>query len=552
MEQVRICALGGLDENGKNLYLLEINEAIFIIEVGFKYPEIGQLGIESIIPNFEYIYENKERVKGIFITHAHDDVMGALPYLLSGIDCPVFTTPLTGKIIQEYVNRELDKKAKIKLLKRNGDFQLEGINFKTFSLTHSIPDAFGLAFETKHGYIVFAGEYIIDYDVKLEGFSSDVTSFAQIGKKGVLCLMVESSYADREGHTAPKHRITNKIEPYFQDAKGRIIVTLYKQNMFRLIEILELAKKFNRKVVFLNDELSKLAKLMESLGYYSIPKELEYPKTSFSNDIDDVVIIVSGGGPTVFYKMNRIALNEDDLVELKDNGMVIIASPIVPGTDIEAAKMENELYKAGVTVKSLNRKEVFSMHPSVEDIKMLNYLFKPKYYIPIIGEYRQMVQNANVALSMGYRADHIIVLDNGQVANFVDGQLKDTATWIQAEDVMVDGIDNLDSSGMVLKDREIISKDGVMIVGIALDFNTKEIIAGPDVQTRGLIYLKDADYIIKEIIDIVEERVKTMVEDGTYTNAQCRLELKERISKYITKETGKRPMLLPTIIEVRS
>ena len=532
--------------------MIEINQAIFVIEAGFKYPEIEQLGIECIIPDFEYIYENKDRVKGIFITHGHDDAMGALPYLLKEIDVPVFTTPLTGKLIQEYISKVLTKKVSIKLVKRDGDFQLAGVNFKTFSLTHSIPDAFGLAFDTKHGYVVFAGEFVVDFDVKLPAFSSDVTSFTQIGKKGVLCLMCESSYADREGHTAPHHQIYNRIEPYFQDAKGRIIITLYKQNMFRLIEVLELAKRFNRHVIFLNDDMLKLVKLAESLGYYSMPKDLEYPKSSFNNDMSEVVIIVGGGGPEVFYKMNQIAINEDDMVELKENDMVIIASPVVPGTDIEAAKMENELYRAGVIVKTLNRKEVFSMHPSIEDIKMFNYLFKPKYYMPINGQYRQMVQNANIALSMGYRADHIIVMDNGQVANFIDGQLKDTATWVKAEDVMVDGIDNFDSSGMVLKDREIISKDGVIIIGVAVDFYSKEIIAGPDIQTRGLIYLKDSEYIITEIVNIVIETVNTQVEENSYTNASCRLELKDRISRYISKETGKRPMLLPTIIEVRS
>ncbi len=552
MEQVRICALGGLDENGKNCYVIEIDEAMFIIEAGFKYPEIDQLGIESIIPDFEYIYENRDRVKGVFITHGHDDVLGALPYLLKDLDVPVFTTPMTGKIIQEYISKVIKKRIQIKLVKRNGDFQLGGINFKTFSLNHSIPDAFGLAFETKHGYIVYAGEYVVDFDVKLEAFSSDITSFAQMGKKGVLCLMSESSYADRPGYTAPNHRISEKVEPYFQDAKGRIIVTLYEQNMFRLIEILDLAQKFNRQVVFMNDEMHKMVKLMGALGYYTIPLNLESSKETFNNEKEDVVIIVSGSGPEVFFQMNKIAINEDSLVELKETDTVIIASPIVPGTDIEAAKMENELYKAGVIVRTLNRKEVVSMHPSIEDLKMFNYLFKPKYYMPIIGEYSKLVQNANIALSMGFRADHILVLDNGQVATFVNGQLKDMATWVKAEEVMVDGIDNFDSSGMVLKDREIIAKDGVIIIGVAVDYNTKKIIAGPDIQIRGLIYLKDSDYMIKEIVEIVNETIAAKVAEDNYNNAACRLELKEKIGKYVTRETGKRPMLLPTIIEIRN
>lgn len=552
MEQIRIGALGGQDENGKNLYLIEINQNIFVVEAGFKYPETSQLGIEYIIPNYEYLFTNKQRVKGIFITHAHDDVMGGLEHLMKGLDVPIYTTPFTGKVIQEQFGKKLEKKVSIKLLKRNGDFQISGVNFKTFGLTHSVPDAFGLAFETKQGYIVFAGEYIVDFDVRLGSFVCDAINLAQIGKKGVLCLLSESSYADRLGNTAPKHRITSKVEPFFQDASGRIIVTLYQQNMFRLIEILDLSKKFRRNVVFLDEGLLRLVKIMESLGYFVMPKALECPISSFSNDLNEVVIIVSGSGTEVFKRMNQIAINEHELVELKENDTIIIASPIVPGTEIEAGQMENELYKSGAIVKTLNRKEVYSMHPSIEDLKMFNFLLKPKYYIPIVGEYRQLVQNANIALEMGYRANRIIVLDNGQMANFIDGELKDTASWLEVNDVMIDGNANLDSSGMVLRDREILSKDGVIIVGIALDFYNKEIIAGPDVQTRGVIYLKDAEHIIKELIRIIEDSITLMVQEDTYSNANCRLIIKEKISKYIIKETGKRPMVLPTIIEVRN
>jgi len=476
--------------------------------------------------------------------------MGALKHLVKVIKAPIFTTPLTAKIVQDYLGPET-KEARIKVLKRNGDFRLEGINFKTFGLTHSIPDAFGLAFETLHGYVVFASEFIIDMDVTYEEFKCDITTLAAIGKKHVLCLMTESSSAERKGFTAPAHRISSKIEQHFQDAKGRIFVTLYHQNIYRLIEITELAHKFNRRVVFKDPGLVQILQHMANLGYYKVPKGLELPIEQFDNSFDDLVVIVSGQGVETFNKMHSIAMGDDPTIELRDEDTVLIASPIVHGTDIEAGRMENELYKEGVNVRSLNRKDVFSMHPSADDIKMLNYLFKPDYFMPVSGEYRQLVENANLAMKMEFPSNRILVLDKGQLATFKDGKLMDTATWISADDVMIDGSDNLDSGGMVLRDREILSKDGVIIVGIALDFNTKAIIGGPDVQTRGVIYLKDSEHIVAELAEIITQCVNNAVLEGTYTNASCRLEVKEKVTKYIIKETGKRPMVLPTIIETR-
>ncbi|MGB4984850.1 MAG: ribonuclease J, partial [Erysipelotrichaceae bacterium] len=275
-------------------------------------------------------------------------------------------------------------------------------------------------------------------------------------------------------------------------------------------------------------------------------------KENFSNDLDNIVVVVSGSGSKVFNRMHRIAINEESDIELRDSDMVIIASPSVPGTEKEAVNLENDLYNDDVCVKSVTRKQVYSMHPSSEDLKMMTFFLKPRYYIPIKGEYCQLISNANLALDhMGFTANNILVLDNGQQATFVDGQLQPNFTNHEIVDVMIDGTDNLDSFGMVLRDRQILSKDGVMIIGIALDNHNKKIIANPDIQTRGLIYLKDSEYIIKELVEMTRNIVQEMVNNNEYTNANCRLEIKENASRYISKETGKRPMILPMIIEVR-
>lgn len=550
MDQVRLFALGGLDEDGKNMYVVEVNESIFVIEAGIKYPETEQLGIEMIIPDFKYLIENKDRILGIFITHGHDDVMAALPNLLKHIQAPVYTTPLTATLIEEMLKKEKMDAIRIHRIKRTSNFKLGQTTIRTFGMTQSIADGFGLAIDTPQGSIVYTSEFIIDYDMRNEAFSCDITALADIGKRGVLALLSESVGADRPGHSAPHHRISEIVEPSFEDAEGRIIITTYHQNLYRMIEIIELANKYNRKVVFYDDELRAILKAVEKMGYYRMPIGLELPKTKFTNNINDVVIIVSGSGDQVFRRMHKIALGEDNFIELVANDCVIIASPIVPGTEREASDMENELYKEEVRVVTLDRRSVYSMHASMEDLKMMLYLFKPKYYMPIKGEYRQLVSNANIALNMDYHADKILVLDNGQIAQFNDGILKSTADNLILEDVLIDGNDNLDVSGMVLRDREILSTDGAMIVGVVINHKTKEIIGGPDVQSRGVIYLKDADHIVKEVGLIIEKTILDAVKEKRYENAAVRMEAKDRIVKYILKETGKRPMILPAIVEI--
>ena len=550
MDTVRIFALGGLDEDGKNLYVVEVNQDIFVIETGIKYPDIEQLGIEMIIPDMKYLIENKDRVRGIFITHAHDDSMAALPYLLKQANLPIYTTPLSAVMIEEMLKKANIKDVKIHRIKRNGKFAIGKVNIRTFGLTHSIADAFGVAIETDQGSVVYAGEYIIDLNARNAAFACDISEFAEIGKKGVLALMVESVYAEKPGFTAPNHRITDYIENAIEDAQSRIFITLYEQNLYRLIEVIELANKYKKKIYFNNENQRNLLRQVEKLGYYHVPAGLELSAEKFTNYFTNVIIIVSASGPNVFRVMHRITTTEDTKIELHADDTVIIASPVVPGTELEAGQMENELYKEGVHVVTLDRKKILSMHASSEDIKMLLFLLKPKYFVPVHGEYRQMVVNANIALDSGFFADRIVVLDNGQVALFEDKILKNTSTILPLEDLMIDGNESLDISGMVLKDRVSLSTDGAIIVGVVVNYATKEVIGGPDVQSRGFIYLKDADYIVKEIGNMVERIIIDAVAAGKYENMAVRMEAKEKITRYVYKETGKHPMILPVIVEI--
>lgn len=550
MDQVRIFALGGLDENGKNMYVVEVNEAIFIIEAGLKYPDTGQLGVEFIIPDFSYLIENKDRIKGIFITHAHDDVIAALPYLLKQINIPVYTGALTASILHETLKKEGIKDVKIHRMKRTSRQVIGGVKVRTFPMTHAFPDNFGIAINTDQGYIVYTGEFIVDYDMLQEEYLCDLNELSDIGKKGVLCLLSESQGVEQSGHTAPRHRITSLIEPIFEASTSRILISCYSQSLFRIIEIIELAKKQNRRIFFHDKGIRDLLKHLETMKYYRVPKDMLISEKEFSDDMEDVVVLVSGIGKNLFRTMTNIANHEDKYVSFRTSDTIIVASPIVSGTELDANNMENEIYKEGGKIFTLSSKTVLSMHPSVEDLKMMLYLFRPKYYIPVKGEYRHLFMNANLAMSVGYSADRIVVLENGQIATFENKVLKSVAEHIKLEDTLIDGKENWDVTGVVLKDREVLSTDGVMIIGVGVNFKTKKVINGPDVQTRGLIYLKDAEHIIKEVGNIMEECINTAVEEKRYENLTVRGEARDKIVRYLLKETGKRPMVLPVIIEI--
>ncbi len=553
MSKVRIFALGGLDEDGKNMYVIENNQDIFVIECGLKYPDGDQLGIEMIIPDFEYLSERRDRIRAVFITHGHEDVIAALPNLLREIpDVPVYMAPLTAMMFERRARKLGIRDINLHRVRRNARFKIGTTEIRTFGTTQSIADGFGVALKTDSGYVVYTGEFIVDYDTKNDAFRFDITNITDLASSGVLALMTESVGSTREGHSAPNHRITGQIEQYFESNGGRLFITVYNQNLYRVIEIIELCNKYNRKVCIYDEELRNLLSDMGKLGYYHILAGLEIPPQNFNNEMENVVVLIGGTGLSIFRKVHKIATKEDPIIELRQSDTVIIASPAVPGTERDEASMEDDLYKEAGKVVVVDAKRTFSMHASIEDLKMMIYLLKPEYYIPVKGEYRQLISNANIALDMGYAANKIIVMDNGQVATIQDGELIYNYDRVQADSVLVDGNENLDASGMVLKDREILSTDGAIIVGVVVNHTTKEIIGGPDVQSRGVIYLKDADYIVKQVGLIMEKTINDAVAEGRYENLGCRAEAREKISKYVLRETGKRPMILPAIIEINS
>ena len=340
MSKVRIFALGGLDEDGKNMFIVENDDDIYAIECGLRYPEADQLGIQKIVPDFQYLSEHADKVKGVFITHGHEDVIGALCNLLKEINLPVYMTPLTARMFERKAKAAGLKDLNIHRIRRNSTFKIGKTEIRTFGTTQSIADGFGVAIRTEDGYVVYTSEFIVDYDIKSEAFRFDLLDVTDLGSKGVLALMTESVGSTREGHSAPNHRITRLIEPYFEETNNRIIVSCYNSNLYRVIELVELANKYNRKVMIYDEELRNLMKDMAALGYYRIPAGLDIVPQNFSNDAENILLIIAGDGSSIFRKVHKIVTKEDDIVQLRPTDTVIIASPAVPGTERDAAGMK--------------------------------------------------------------------------------------------------------------------------------------------------------------------------------------------------------------------
>ena len=551
-ERIRIFCLGGLDEDGKNMMVVEVNQDIYIIEAGIKFPEEKEsLGIEFIVQDFTYLIENQDRIAGIFITHGHDDVMGALPFLMKNIKTNIYTSPLASKVLHKVFKKERITGSKIYTIKRHDQRKIGSHKVVFFPVTHAYPGTFGLAISTSQGYIVYSGEFIEDYDDLHDSYRGDFTTCSKLGNEGVLVLLQESKGAERSGHTAPNHRITEKFSQVLEQTDhNRVFVSVYTQSVYRIQEIIECCIQYNRPMIFYSKELRELVANLEDFNV-SIPKNLILDPSLIKEAPDNVVLIISGQGKSLFKTMSNIANNEVDDIVFTQNDVIVIASPVIPGVEKVFKSMENDIYKEEGTILVLDR-NVLSMHPSKEDLKMMIFLMKPKYYIPVKGEYRHLYMNSEIALEMGYKPSQIILLDNGQVATFENQKLRSCSMELELHDVMIDGKENWDMAGVVLKDREILSTDGVMILAIGLDAKTKKIINGPDIQTRGLIYVKDAEYITTDVGRILEETIEEAVANKTYDNLTTRNEIRDKISKYLYKQTAKRPMVLPVILEINS
>ncbi len=548
MSNIKLMALGGLNENGKNLYVLEVDEKILIFDAGLKFAPDKMYGIDYIIPDFKYLIENKERIIGVFITHAHYENMGSVTDLVREIpEVNIYCTKFAYNILIDEAKEDNVELKNINVINAYKKISFDNFSVFPFSVTHSVPESVGYAVNTKDGAIVYMGDFIIDSTMK-DKYEMDLGKVAYIGKKGVLLLMCESVFSEKKGFTAPNHKLENVFKSVIKKHKQRIIFTILPLHISTMQEIFNVLNNDNRKVIIMGKKLQTIVNMCIKENYLNINKNIIGDLTNLKDP--NSIILICNDRETPYYNLSRIVNGYDKFVKLEQSDTICFAEPSYDAYETTLVKLMNDIAIKGADIETIPKEKSVRYHASSEDIMLLTKLFNPKYYMPIKGEYRYQVNNAKLAEMVGIKPENILLKENGDVISIVDGKFKNTFEHINVDDVLIDGKSTSDVGELVLKDREMLSDNGLVLVSATLDKKTKNLLSGPEVLTRGFIYVKDNKEMIKDIQDISLEVVKNNTNNNYADYGKIRNEIREKLGKFIYKETECKPMILTVIQEI--
>lgn len=554
--KIRVFALGGLDEHGKCMLGLELNQDIFIVEAGLKYPDRNNPGIDAIIPNFEYLIKHRHRVRAYIITHGHDDQFGALPYMYQQVPAPIYGTKATLALLNQFAQENhLQVSFQQQLIHATSHVEIAGYQFHFFQTVHSVMDSCGFSLDTPYGNIVYSGDFIVEYNTS-KNYKHDLNALAKIAEKETLLLLTESVSADRPGYCSPNHRLRDHLVLPFQMAQGRIFIALYNQSVYNLEEVIKFAIEQNKKIIFYDQETENYIKTFVDLGSFHLPKDKVVARENhLRTAIRDEVIIMMGQGEKVYKKMDELAnnANEDKTFVLSTTDTFIVACPSAPAFEVLATDAVDGLYQTGAKVTNITRKQIRSMHAQEEDIKTFISLLKPKYYLPMKGEYVHLVANAKLAISAGTGLTHTntFLMDNGHVLEFTEGKprlLTHDLDKIPTGDVLIDGLGVGDVKKDVIVQRQRLAEDGIVILGATLSRKEKSIVAGPDIQMRGFVFVKESENIIKEVTQVFHSELQEYLTRKFFLGLDdFKLQLIEKVGKVLKRINGKNPVILPLI-----
>ena len=548
MSKIKIFALGGLNEDGKNMYVVDVDNDIFIFDAGLKYADDKMLGVDYIIPNYDYIKKNQKNIKGIFITHGHYDNMGALTEIVKEVpNLPIYGTTFTLEIIKdEFLADNLSVK-NLRVIKPHKKINFGKNSIFPISLTHMVPDNVGYVLYTPDGAIFYTGNFVFD-STMLGAYKTDIGKLAYVGKQGVLCLLSESLYADKKGFTSPHHRTGSAIREILNRTDGRILYNIYQAQLYRIQELFNEIKNTKRNVVIMGKNLESVILKAIDMNYIDFDKRRICPINRVKDD--KVVVIISDERERPFSNLKRIVRGYDKFITVTPSDTVVFASPIDDGMERTATKLLDGLAKIGANTYELSKKKYLSHHASSEDLMLMIDLMQPKYYMPVIGEYRHQVANANVAKEVGMDDKHILLRLNGEVAYFENGELVDNGMKVPVDDILIDGLAAGDVGELVLKDRELLSDSGIVIITATIDKQTKDILAGPEVLTRGFIFVRDNIDLIKDAEKIATEVIKENTKSNYVDFSKVKLGIRDKVGKYFYEQTECKPMILIVIGEV--
>ncbi|MBP5445715.1 MAG: ribonuclease J [Acholeplasmatales bacterium] len=552
MPEIKIGALGGLGEIGKNLYIVEVDEKIFVLDCGIKVPPSEFFGIDTIIPDYKYLKDNVDRIEGIFLTHAHDDHINALAYMIDDINKDVYASNFTMALVMDSFQIEKKDPANYKLHVVNEDdvIDFKDVTVSFFRLTHSVPEAFGISINTADGSILYTGDYSFDQNVDLD-YRTSFDKLSMLGNSGVLALLSDC-YGARNISTDSYQELLFKLNAIFKDAPGRIIITSFSNDLRRIQQIIDVSLKYNKKVAIIGRKTQRLVDIAINLGYIKIPEEslvsLRYIDDKNSNNNPDMVVIVAGDRHEPYFMLQRMCKKIDRLINITSLDTIITMTTPTDGSEKLAAKTLDLLSRVNTRIHTLSKKILETSHATREEIKMMINITKPKYVIPVKGEFNHQYALIDIANEIHYDINRVIILDNGDFAIFNKSEREHKILSFPAGEILIDGNVAGDVNSVVIHDREQLSKDGILLVIANLNPKSKNILAGPEIASRGFINLKDNQDIYEGIIDSFHKVSEKMLVNRFVNWNDYKKEIKDEISRFLYKELQRSPVIIPIII----
>ena len=550
--KLKIIPLGGIQEIGKNITVFEYEDEIIVVDCGLSFPEDDMLGVDLVIPDIAYLEKNVDKIKGLLITHGHEDHIGAVPYLLKKINIPIYATRLAAGLIRN----KLEEHKLLRSTKLNEVIQGQTIKFgKNFKVefirsSHSIPDSVMLAITTPAGTVLHTGDFKVDY-TPIDGKLMDFGRIAELGNEGILALMSDSTNAERKGFTMSESSVGEVFDKLFLHCTKRIVVATFASNVHRVQQIVNSAVKYNRKIAVCGRSMINMIETSRELGYIQCPENLFIDIDMINNYTDDqLVIITTGSQGEAMSALTRMASGDHRKVKITPNDLVIISATPIPGNEKFVSKVIDDLMQLGAEVVYSSLEDIHvSGHACQEEQKLILALSKPKYFIPVHGEYRQLIAHSETAQSMGIEKDNVVMLSNGRVLEISEDSAELTTTVPNGR-ILVDGLGVGDVGSIVLRDRQHLSQDGLIVIVLTMDSSTGEVIAGPDVISRGFVYVRESENLMDDVKAVVRHEIKKCEEKGIRDWSTIKSTTRENLREYIFTKTKRNPMIIPIIMEV--
>ncbi len=549
--KLKVMMLGGLNEIGKNIAVLEYEDDIIVIDCGLAFPDDDMLGIDLVIPDITYLEKNADKIRGILITHGHEDHIGAIPYVLRTINPPIYGTRLTLGILENKLNEhKLTKQAQLNTVEAGDTVKLGCFEAEFIHVNHSIADACAIAIRTPVGVVIHTGDFKLDVS-PIDGEMMDVTRLGEYGREGVLLLMCESTNVERPGYTPSERKVGGQLDQiYMQNGDKRIIIATFSSNVHRVQQIINTSAKYGRHVAVTGRSMVNVVGAAVRLGYMDVPEDVLIDISDIGRyKPEQITIITTGSQGEPMSALYRMAFSDHNQVELTSGDLVVLSSHAIPGNEVLVGKIINEMYRRGVNVYHEEEEVHVSGHACREEIKMMHSLTKPKFFMPIHGEYRHLMQHKELAQFMGMSADHIFVCEIGQMLE-LDGESCRRAGSVPSGRVLIDGYGVGDVGNIVLRDRRHLAQDGLIVVVATVDVDSCEIISGPDIISRGFVYVRESEELMDEVRAIARNVLEETLEAGVTEWNQIKSNVKDDLSKYLYSKTKRKPMILPVIMNV--